>query len=187
MPDDGIVATRKEAARLLGVTERQLGSWVHEPWFPAGAVGADARGNNRDWNVRAIRAARDAMGRKGSDLADTAQKLKLKTDHEKLKQAQIKTQAEELKLRQQQGELIRRDALELFASTLLTSLGDWCDQLPDLIAAEVPRKYRTALKERLRTELDARRTAAAAELATAARDFDNRQQTEATDGEESSP
>lgn len=181
---DEITPTRRAAAAALGITEKALQLWTQEPWFPAGAVGKDAKGNNRNWNVTAIRAARDAIGRKGSEVSDTAKKLKLATDNEKFQQAKIRTEQDRLALETTKGELIPRDALELFASTLLTSLGDWCEQLPDLIAAAVPKKYRKPVKDRLKQELDARRVQAAAALERAARDFDTRAK-DGINGEES--
>ncbi|CAK9008714.1 Terminase, partial [Durusdinium trenchii] len=139
------------AAKLLGITDRQLGNWSNEPWFPADGKTADG------WDVNIIASARDAVGRKGSDDSDAATKLRLATAAERLKLTKAKAQREELALEEDRGLLIPRPAIELFASTVLTELADWCDQLPDLVAASVPRKHRRAVRDRLRDELDQRR------------------------------
>jgi hypothetical protein len=79
------------------------------------------------------------------------------------------------------GELIPRAAVELFASTFLTQFGDWCDQLPVLIAREVPAKFRKKVQERVRRELDAQRQTMRDELEARAREFDQQHGGEARD------
>lgn len=159
---------RKEAAALLGVTPPALGDWVKEPWFPAD--GKTPAG----WNVTAIRTARDAMGRKGSEQSDQAKRIKLAREAEKLKQDQIKTRKETLKLKEQEGELLPRRGWELFAAELLTAFTDWCDQLPDLIAAGEPKKGRKRLKQRLKAEFDLKRRELRDELERKAKELDGR-------------
>lgn len=123
-PPPEIHATRKAAAAALGITPRQLGEWALEPWFPADAVETDARGTRCNWDVAAIRDARDAMGRKGSDLSATQKALKLKSDHEKLKQLEIKTRREEREEQLAQGNILPRDELTLTLRELITMTRD---------------------------------------------------------------
>lgn len=178
MPD--VVPTRKAAAAALGVDERSLATWSKEPWFPADAVGKDAKGRNRNWNVTSIRAARDAAGRKGSDpqLDELTRRAKAKRAVEDAKKAELENEKRRLQLEREKRDLVPRAAAELFAATLLTGLADWCEQLPELAVAVVPKKYRRPLKDFLSTELDNRRRQLAADLESAAREHDaaNRQE-----------
>lgn len=124
MPSPETVPTRKAAAALLGITPRQLGDWAQEPWFPPDAVQTDARGTRIHWNVPLIREARDAMGRKGSDLSGTQKAIKLKSDHEKLRQLEIKTRREEREEQLAQGNILPRDELTLTLRELITMTRD---------------------------------------------------------------
>ena len=119
-----------------------------------------------------IAKARNEQGLKGSEESEAAKQLRHDLQDEKLKQARLQTQQEELKLREKEGELLPRAGWELFAATLLTELGDWRDQLPDLIAADFPRKYAPKLRARLKDELDRRCIELAKELERKARELD---------------
>ena len=55
-----MVPTRIQAAAALGISERQLGNWANEFWFPAGGH------TDEGWNLDLIRAVIHVMGRKGS-------------------------------------------------------------------------------------------------------------------------
>ena len=166
MSEPVIIRQRKDAAKLLDISDRGLGLWAAQPWFPA--AGRTAEG----WNVTAIREAREIHGRKGSEESDTAKRVRLGIDAEKLKQARIRTRKEDLNLLEQEKELLPRRGWELFASTLLTELGDWCDQIPDLIAADAPLEHQVKLRARLKDELDRRRRDLAHELERKARELD---------------
>lgn len=152
------VPSQKNAAQQLGVTDRLLRDWQNEAWWhPAFRTSAG-------YDVAAIRAARDAMGRKGSEQSDAAKQIKLLTDREKLEQAKLETERKRRQERVDEGELLPRQALEIFAATLLTELGDWCDQLGGLVSAELPKKYRAKTAARIKAELDRRRRHVRAEL-----------------------
>jgi len=142
-PTPDISPTRKLAAAALGVTARQLGDWAQEPWFPPSAVETDARGVRRNWNVPLIREARDAMGRKGSDLSSTQKALKLKSDHEKLKQLEIKTREMEHDEAQRKGNILPRDELTLTLRELITLTRDrLLTEPPREIAKDFPKQRR---------------------------------------------
>lgn len=83
---------------------------------------------------------------------------------ERLKQLQIRTAGMTADLEARHGELLPRRGCELFATTLLTTLGDWCEQLPELLAGECCPKCKTRIEKRLRGELDNRRNDIADEL-----------------------
>jgi transposase-like protein len=138
------VAEQKEAARRLGITPRALRDWAKEPGFPDWSAGYD---------LQAIRRWRDQHGRKGSDDDGTSRKLKLAIAAEKLRQAKLETRKRELDLQTKEGQLLPRQAVETFASTLLSALADWCEQLPDLIAGELPKKHGAKIAARLTREL----------------------------------
>ncbi len=160
-----LVATQKAAAAALEITPRVLRMWQAESWFPP--AGRAAAG----YDLAAIRAARDAMGRKGSAEAAAARAQRFDNDGERLKQGRFETRRRELQLQEIEGELISRRAVELHFAALLTALGDWCDALPDLIAGDFPKKQQAKLRRRLREELDRKRNDVRADLSRQARDL----------------
>jgi hypothetical protein len=151
-----LVARQTEAALRLGVTPRTLRDWRQLDGFP------DC---TRGYDLEAIQRWRQAHERKGSEAADAARKLKLAITAEKLRQMQLRTRREQLDLELKEGTLLPRKAVEQSVAVLLSALGDWCDQLPDLIAAICPNQ-RTAAKvrARLQQELDRRRAQLADDL-----------------------
>lgn len=149
------VIEQQEAARRLGVTARALRDWIREPDFPDIDAGYD---------LDAIRAWRNAHQKKGSPASDTQKKLKLASEGEKLKQAQIKTKRDQLNLQEREGELLPRAAWERFAATLLSSLADAADQLPDLIGGDCCPKCKKKVPPRLLKELDRLREQLAEDL-----------------------
>ncbi|NOX56521.1 MAG: hypothetical protein GXP27_19175 [Planctomycetes bacterium] len=169
-----IARSRKEAASALGITVRTLNNWTKEAWWPKDACEIDARGRRIAWNIDVISAARDAYGAKGSDAAEDARRLRLAIQAEELRQKRLDTELRRLKLATEQGRLIPRQSEELFASTVLTSLSDWADQLPAIIAAIVPARHRAKVRDRLRRELEARRHKLRAELEAHARELDRK-------------
>ncbi|GEM_PF-1887540 len=174
----GVIPTRELAARFLGVTGQALALWTKENWFdPAWKTRV---GPDDCYNIVAIRAARDAMGRKGSEQSETTKRLKLDLDREKLKQSEIATGEKQLGLRQREGDVIERRAVELHFATLLTALSDWCDQIPELIAADVPRRHAPRIKKRLQGELDRRRHRLRNDLEREARQWGEAQQSAET-------
>jgi DNA-binding transcriptional MerR regulator len=160
-----VIATQKDAASALGITTRQLRTWASEDWFPP--AGRTAAG----WDVEAIKAARDREGRKGSEQSEDRQQIRALREQEGLERDRIRTTRERLALQSDQGELIPRAAVELFASTFLTIFGQWCDQLPVMIARDVPAKFRARIRDRLSRELEAQRQSMRDELEARARAF----------------
>jgi hypothetical protein len=150
-----IVKEQIEAARLLGVTDRSLRTWMRDPGFPDCSAGYD---------IAAIKTWQDANRRAGSDAREQAQQLQLALKREKVAQEAIKTQQMERKLEELEGGLLPRRTIELALATVLTKHGDWCDQLPDLIRGECCKSCRKRIPDSLQTELDERRKALATEL-----------------------
>lgn len=151
-----IIIEQKEAARVLGVTDRTLREWrTDHPDFPDCSAGYD---------TDAITAWRDAHAKKGSETDSAMLKLKLAQKAEELKQARIETQTKEHKLKVTEGELLPRPAYELFLATILASHADWCEQLPDLLAGDCCKKCKKSLAERVKKELDRRREQLAEDL-----------------------
>ena len=161
-----LIRTQKEAAALLGVTSRQLRNWANEDWFPQ-----DAK-SRKGWNIAAIKAARDEHGRKGSDESKIARRIELAKRKQQLKRERIRVEREQFELDRQRGEFIPREAVELFASTLLMELSDWCEQFPDLMANAVPAKARKAFRQRMKDELRKRRQATRDRLEREAKQLD---------------
>ena len=158
-----LIIEQADAARRLGVTDRQLRNWLREPGFP---------GISRGYDLAAIRAWIEERGRKGSDQDGASKRIRLARDAERLQIEQCRRQQAELDLRERQRELLPRRGWELFAATLLTQLGDWCDQLPDLVGGVCPKQHRRRIADRLRQELDARRVSLRAALERQARELE---------------
>lgn len=83
---------------------------------------------------------------------------------------------EQMDRQEREYELLPRAAVELQFATLLTSLGDWCDQLPDKVGTIVPKQYAAKVRERLRTDLTQRRQQVHDELTRVAADWDRKAQ-----------
>lgn len=151
-----LIQQQNEAALRLGISPRTLRDWRQLPGFPDCTAGYD---------LEAIHAWRREYERKGAESHETARKLKLGIAAEKLRQMQIRTRREQLELELKEGTLLPRKAVEQTVAVILSSLADWCDQLPDLIAPICPnRRSAERIRERLKAELDARREQLAEDL-----------------------
>lgn len=139
---------QKQAARALGTTDRTLREWAKEPWFPQDAVSGGV------WDVEKIRAARDAEGRKGAPESNHSRMLDLALKAERLKQARDESRLSEIRVKQREGALIPRFAFEAFTTTLLASIGQLCDQLPDIVTGELPEEIREQARAAITRELD---------------------------------
>lgn len=138
---------RKEAAAALGVTDRQLGNWRHEDWFPADAV------SGNQWDAEKIRRARDGVGRKGSDASNLSQQLTLAIKSEQLRQERVASRRAEMVLAKEEGKLILRDAFETFVVAVLSQLRRLQDQLPDLVASGLPEAVGEQVRASITREL----------------------------------
>lgn len=139
-----IIQTRKDAADLLGITARQLGDWKHEDGFPDCTNGYD---------IDAITKWREERNRKGSAKSEIDQQLRRALLAEKLKREKQKNYLDKLAIEEAEGQLLKREFVERFIAGLLSGLGDWCEQLPGLMEAELPVKYGKKLRARLESEL----------------------------------
>jgi len=157
---------RKQAATALGITDRQLGNWSKEDWFPAAGRSGD------QWHVSAIRRARDEQGRKGSPQNSRREEIRDKREQAKLAKELAEARLKGLAVKSREGELMPRSALELFGSTLLTELGDVLEQLPDLAGKQVSEEFRETIRAYLRKELNNARDGIRRKLENAARELD---------------
>ena len=139
-----IVQLRKDAADLLGITPRQLGEWKHEDGFPDCSNGYD---------IDAIAKWREERNRKGSGKSEIDQQLRRALLAEKLKREKQKNYLDKLAIDEAEKRVIPREVIETFIAGLLSGLGDWCEQLPGLMEAELPVKQGKKLRARLETEL----------------------------------
>jgi len=154
-----LIVQQKEAAELLGVSSRTLRDWQaarDENGFPDCSSG---------YETEAINAWRRDNQRKGSETSEAAKNIKLGTAAEKMKQARFDTRLKEMEVGKEEGTLLPRKAVEQSAAVILSSLGDWCEQLPDLIAQICPnKKSAEKVRTRLKSELDRRREQMADDL-----------------------
>ena len=139
-----IIGTRKDAAKLLGVTEKALGNWKHEEGFPDCSLGYD---------VDAIKAWREEWNRKGSGASDFDRQQRRELMAKRIESQTLKNYNENLDRLEREKQLLKREVVEQFIAGLLSGLGDWCEQLPGLMEAELPAKQGKKLRARLETEL----------------------------------
>lgn len=139
-----VIHEQKRAAAAIPISDRALREWEKVPGFPDFSNGYD---------IEAIRAWRDQHERKGSAEDKQTQTINRAM---KLKQLSILTRKDrqlELANMAKEGELLDRRVYEAFVASLLAGIGDWCEQLPGLLVAEVPAKYGKKLQERAEEEL----------------------------------
>jgi hypothetical protein len=152
-----IVTEQKQAARILGVTPRTIRDWMRD--YPSEVPDTSA-----GYDIDAWRKFRESHGKKGSPEGEQLRKLKLARQAEALKRDRVKTRHDELNLEVKEGGLLPRPTWELFGANLLSGLADWCEQLPDLIAAQCCKKCGKTIGERLKKELNKRREQLAEDL-----------------------
>lgn len=138
---------RKQAASALGVSDRQLGNWRKESWFPADAV------SGNQWDVERIRRARDDHGRKGSQASNLSQQLSLAIKSEQLRQERVNSRRLEMVLEKDEGKLIPREAFETFVVVVLSQLRRLQDQLPDLVASGLSEETAERVRQSISREL----------------------------------
>jgi hypothetical protein len=150
-----LVTEQTAAAALLGVTTRTLRDWSTEDGFPTNPGGYD---------ITAINNWREDNQRKGASLAEKVRAIKAGIQSEKLRQMKLDTAKRQLEQDVREEKLLPRESWEQFAALLLSGLADWCEQLPDLIAAEVPKKDQPRIRKRMQNELNSMRSHLADEL-----------------------
>ena len=139
-----VVKTRKEAAAALEITERALGDWKKQPGFPDSSKGYD---------LDKIKVWREEHQRKGSAKDDTLIELNRQIKEEQLEALKLKRRSVLLEIDEAEGKLLPRAKYELFIAGLLAGIGDWCEQLPNLIEPLVPAKQAATVRDRLAAEL----------------------------------
>ncbi len=148
-PPDQVIREHGEAARALGVDERTLRRWRHDPTFPNCDSG---------YHLEAIKKWRDENKRSGSDARDQAQQLQLALKREKVSQEEFRTRQMGLKTAEQEGQLLPRETIERAIAEIGTRSGDCLDQLPDIIRGVCSKKDQERVVTRLKQELDKWRT-----------------------------
>jgi len=134
------MATRKEAAKALGVTPQALFNWWKDQpaWFPLDAVQTDRSGRAIDWDlprIQAAYAAKNGQTNSGGNGDLTAiQRVELATKAEKLKQQRLTTQRMEREEQIRQGNILDREEWTLFARESIVICRDQIAALPKLLA-----------------------------------------------------
>jgi len=168
------MSTTKEVCQHFAISDRTLRDWKNDPTFPP-VAGTQRRplfeiSAIEDW--RALR-FRNVETPESNELRKTLSELKYKKLEAELEQLKIDNRTKETKLSALLGAYVPRPAVELLFSKLLTDLGDWCDQLPELVAGIMPKSHQSKLKKRLAKELNDRRNEMEIALTAASREFDN--------------
>lgn len=129
----GVVPTRKQAAALIEVTEKALGNWANEEWFPADAVKTDSRGKRCNWNVIKILTARDRNGRSGSEPSERV-KIQIEREKERLEQDRMRTARERREHEEELGNILDRAEYTLFVREHISVARDGMLALPKDLA-----------------------------------------------------
>ena len=156
-----VVASLVEVARFAGVST----TTVRKEWVSRGMPGeAGAYPLDQIFQWR-VKYERDRADEKRSALKDALAAEKLQRDR-------LQTRREALRLQREEGTLIKRAGIELYISEFNTRFGDWCDQVPDIIARLLPPKWQKPLRDALKQEFESRRVAMRAELEAKAQELD---------------
>ena len=143
---DEVVATRREAAAKLDITERSLADWARQPWFPKDAVEIGPDGRRRNWNVAQIRSARNNAGRKGSDQSERSQLLTEQIKQEQLESLRLKNERARLEHAINSGNVLQRDVAELSVVEAITITRDRLGGIAKELCRCVPRKFHAVLR-----------------------------------------
>ena len=153
------VRTRKAAAKILGVTDRQLGNWVNEPWFPKDGKTADG------WNVVAIAESRDAAGLKGSPESGRLIQIKTERAELALRRDSVRTQREEREEEVARGDILPRGEMTIAHVEATT-------RARDRLLSEIPRELAKRFPERRKKIFDVSTEVVATCLEQLARDLE---------------
>lgn len=131
------MATRKDAAKQIGVEPQTLAEWYKKPakWFPFDAVRTDSKGRAVDWDVdRIIAARRTASAADDQVLAKQLQQVKVADAAETLKQKQAKTRKILRDEQLEEGNILPRDEWTLFAVESVNIARDQLKDVPKQLA-----------------------------------------------------
>ena len=126
---------QKDLAEELGVTPRAIRDWRQEPYWPSDQPGEDGL-----YDLDVVRDYQEQLGKKGSDDSELARDVKIAREKEKLKQDRIKTEIEELKLKEQQRELLQRRSQELHFAVIFSHLGGAINEKRNELYADMQRR-----------------------------------------------
>ena len=150
-----ISTERLAAAKALGITARSLGDWRKLPGFPDCSAGYD---------IKAIQKWREDHQKKGSAADEQIAAINKALKWEKLQELKKKNHLLDLERDAEEGKLLPRRTYELFVASLLSGIGDWCEQIPALVEAELPAKYGKKARARLEEEFKRMREQLAEDL-----------------------
>lgn len=155
-----------EAAEALGVTERTFTRWKASEWFPGASKTA------KGFDLEMIRAAKPRESDEQASQSSELRKLRIDLETAKVKEKIAASQMAEMRAREKAGSLIPRHAHELHWSQFLTEFSVWCEQVPEMAAMQLPKKYQEGLRKFLKGEFERRRNAAADKLTAMAKEYD---------------
>ncbi len=150
---------QKALADHFGVDVRSVRYWLEKSDFPRrpdGKFDVDA--------ITAWRATQPKMAAQSGPLGQASAALNLQIKQEQLATAKEKRLKAQRERETFEGELLPRRAWETFAAQLLSELGDWCEQLPELAEQQVPKKYRASFRKWLEGQFEMRRAQLADDL-----------------------
>lgn len=163
---------QKAVAKHYGCEDRNVRFWMDDPDFP------QPTGDKRNvYDTDAIDAwmatkpqmllrrgaavksdgVTPEMGKANAALTLQLKQYKVQREKELALKAQREREAFE-------GTLLERRVWETFAAELLSGLADWCDQLPELLEGQIPKKYAAKARKWLEDQLNARRAQLADDL-----------------------
>lgn len=131
------VVEQKEAARLLGITDRSLRDWMKKPAFPDWSAGYD---------IAAIRQWAEARSLKNSQKSKSLEQLEREIKQEKLRLERAKADKAERENEIAAGNVLPRDEYETFVREVISVARDRLTLIPRDLCRYVPEKYHKVLQ-----------------------------------------
>lgn len=127
-----MATSRKDAAKELDVTPQTLSGWRVAPWFPEDGVKLDKRGRAIDWNVSAIRIAKNES--QNESHSKKSQEIRLLQETAKLEKLQRENRTEERAEQIEEGNILPRDDWVRFAMEVIGVARDRLKDVPKRLA-----------------------------------------------------
>jgi phage terminase Nu1 subunit (DNA packaging protein) len=131
------VLEQKEAARILGITDRALRDWIRKPGFPDHSAGYD---------IAAIRRWADARSLKNSSKAKNREYIEQQIQEQKLRLETAKADKAERENEIAAGNVLPRDEYETFVREVISVARDRLTLIPRDLCRYVPEKYHKVLQ-----------------------------------------
>lgn len=132
-----LIESQKQAAGLLGITDRALREWMKEPGFPTWEAG---------YNIHQIQTWAEGRGRKNSSKAQRMVALEEAIKEQKLRRETLLANKLAREEEEAKGNILRRDEWETFSREQITVARDRLALIPRELCRYVPEKYHKTIQ-----------------------------------------